>query len=152
LFVLALLLVLTLGLKLVVNPNDSTESKESGAQLRVADFLRRQNFSATAAGQVMEGQPSILATTGACRMLVVKSPATGWARDALRGQASAGDHVFFVFRGKVYADQPTWLTVPNALWARFRRGLGVKVQDPSALAVIATANCNAERLPWNELN
>src|SRR5262249_45687567 len=38
--------------------------------------------------------------------------------------ATASDGVSFVFRGEVYRDHPTWLTVPNSLWAQFRRELG----------------------------
>jgi hypothetical protein len=61
------------------------------------------------------------------------------------------DRTFVVFRGKIYKDQPTWLTVPYFLWARLKRELGLGAHTPPLLAVIATPNCDAERLPWREL-
>jgi hypothetical protein len=44
-----------------------------------------------------------------------------------------------------------WLTVSDFLWSRFRRELGFKTEPSPILAVVATRNCEAERLPWNEL-
>ena len=84
-------------------------------------------------------------------MIISKSPALGWSRDMLRPYTTPGDRVFVVFRGQVYPDQPTWLTVSDALWSRFQRELGLKVRTVPVFAVIATANCEAERLPWQQL-
>ena len=41
---------------------------------------------------------------------------------------SAADTIFVVFGGRIYAEQPTWLTVSDYLWARFRRELGLKAE------------------------
>jgi hypothetical protein len=84
-------------------------------------------------------------------LLITFSPALGWDRDLIRRTAEPDDHVFVVFRGKVYAEQPTWLTVPLFLWARFQRELGFQALAEPALAIIATAICNAEQLPWADL-
>lgn len=149
---LILLLPLTLAWKLAVRPGDSgelTERKET--QLKVAEFLVRQHFAVASSEKMAEGRPAIRATAGACRMLVAKSPALGWDRDMIRRNATVADEVFVVFAGKIYAEQPTWLTVPDFLWARFRRELGVNAQPTPVWAVIATTSCAAERLPWNEL-
>jgi hypothetical protein len=148
---LLLLLLFTLGWKLAVRPGDSWELKEKETQLKVAEFLVRQRFIVAVSEIVHEGEPMIRATAGACRMLVVKSPALGWDRDLIRRQATAGDQIFVVFAGRIYAEQPTWLTVPDFLWARLRRELGANAQPTPVLAVIATTSCAAERLPWNEL-
>jgi hypothetical protein len=146
-----LLLLLTLGWKLAVRPVDSSELKEKETQLKVADFLARQRFTVAVSEKMAEGQPTIRATAGACRLLIAKSPALGWDRELIRRYATVADQVFVVFAGKVYAEQPTWLTVPDFLWARFRRELGMNAQPTPILAVIATTSCAAERLPWNEL-
>jgi hypothetical protein len=146
-----LLLPLTLAWKLAARPVDLGELKEKEAQLKVADFLARQRFAVAVSEKMADGQPAIRATAGACRMLVAKSPALGWDRDMIRRDATVADQVFVVFAGKIYAEQPTWLTVPDFLWARFRRELGMNAQPTPVLAVIATPSCAAERLPWNEL-
>jgi hypothetical protein len=151
-FVLLLLLLpLTLGWKLAVRPSDSGELKERDAQRKIAEFLVRQHFTVAVSEKMQEGQPAISATAGACRVLVAKSPAMGWDRDMIRSHATDADEVFVVFAGRIYAQQPTWLTVPDFLWARFRRELGLKAQPTPVLAVIASRNCEAERLPWKEL-
>jgi hypothetical protein len=150
-FVLLLLLPLTLGWKLAVRPGGSSEIKEKDAQIEVAEFLVRQHFSVAVSRNVEAGQPAVRATAGACRMLVAESPAMGWDREQIRRYATGADRVFIVFRGKVYAEQPTWLTVLDFLRARFWRELGLKSQPARVFAVIATASCEAERLPWNEL-
>ena len=125
---------------------------EKDIQHNVVEFLNRQLFNVVVSGNLEEGRPIIRATSSGCRMLIAKSPATGWDRDMLRGYATAADRIFVVFRGRVYADQPTWLTVSDALWSRFWRELGLKVRAAPVLAVIATTSCNAEQLPWNELD
>jgi hypothetical protein len=146
-----LLVPLTLSWKLAVRPTDSGEHKEKGQQLKVVEFLRRQHFAVAASEQVWEGRPSIQATAGGCRILVATSPALGWDRDAIRRSATAADEVFVVFAGKVYTEQPTWLTVTDSLWARFKRELGLAAEAAPLFRVVATKSCAADLLPWKEL-
>jgi hypothetical protein len=148
---LILLLPLTLAWKLALRPGDSGELKEKETQLKVAEFLVRQHFAVASSEKMAEGRPAIRATAGACRLLIAKSPSMGWDRDLIRRYATAADRVFVVFAGRTYAEQPTWLTVSDFLWARFRRELGMNAQPAPVLAVIATSTCAAERLPWKEL-
>jgi len=145
-----LLLPLTLGWKLAVRPGDSGELKEKET-LKIAEFLVRQRFAVAVSEKMDEGQPAIRATAGACRILVAKSPALGWDRDMIRRNATAADEIFVVFAGKIYTEQPTWLTVSDMLWSRFKRELGLKAEPAPLFAVIATRPCAAERLPWKEL-
>jgi hypothetical protein len=126
------------------------EPNEKDAQLRVAEFLVRQHFTVSVSEEAKEGKPTIRATTPECRMLVINSPVLGWDRDMVRRTAAAADRIFVVFRGRVYAERPSWL-IASYLWSRFLRELGLKVQSPSLLAVIATPSCDAERLPWDQL-
>jgi hypothetical protein len=146
-----LLLPLTLAWKLAARQGDSSELYERDVQRKVAEFLVRQHFTVAASDKIEEGQPTIRASAGLCQLLVTKSPAMGWDRDLVRRYTTPGDRVFVVFDGRVYAEQPTWLTVSDFLWARLRRELGLKAQATPVLAVIASANCDAERLPWHEL-
>jgi hypothetical protein len=147
-----LLLPVTLGLKLIVRPGaDLGELNDRQVQRRVAEFLSRQHFSVVSADKVEEGRPLVQASIGACRMIVAKSPAIGSDRDVLRRLATATERVFAVYRGKVYADQPTWLTVSDYLWARLQRELGLNTQSAPVLAVVAAPSCGAEQLSWDEL-
>ena len=149
--ILALLLPLTLGLKLAVRPANLGDTPGRDAQRKVVEFLARQRFVVSAAEQVEEGQPMVRASAGACHLLVAKSPAMGWDRDLVRRFETADNLVFSVFRGRIYAEQPTWRTVPDYLWARFRRELGIEASAEPILAVVATKICDAEKLPWSEL-
>jgi hypothetical protein len=149
--VLAVLLPLTLGWKLVVRPTNMGDLPDRDVQQQVTMFLANQRFSVSAADKVEGGQPMLWARAGTCRLLAAKSPAMGWDRDLIRRYSVQDDDVFTVFRGRVYSEQPIWLTVPNLLWARFRRELGLRVSAEPALAIIATKICDAERLPWAEL-
>src|SRR5258705_8252623 len=73
--VLAVLLALTLGLKLAVRPVSLGDSPDKDAQRRVVDFLTRQRFVVLAAERVEEGRPMVRASAGACHLLIAKSPA-----------------------------------------------------------------------------
>jgi hypothetical protein len=148
---LILALPLTLGLKLVVRPDRSVAS-ETDVQRKVAEFFRRQRFTVAVSDRTGEGQYMLRASAGPCRILVTKSDPMAWDSAAIRRNATDGDRVFVVFRGRTYEDQPTWLTVPYFLWSRLERELGMRAQAAPLLSVIATAGCGAERLPWGELS
>jgi hypothetical protein len=148
---LILALPLTLGLKLVVRPDRSVAS-ETDVQQKVAEFFRRQHFAVALADRTGEGQYMLRASAGPCRILVARSDPMAWDSAAIRQNATNGDRVFVVFRGRTYDDQPTWLTVPYFLWSRFERELGMRAEAAPLLSVIATADCGAERLPWADLS
>jgi hypothetical protein len=147
---LILALPLTLGSKLIVRPDRSAPSETDVLQT-VAKFLVRQHFTVTLSDQPGGAKPTVLATAGACRMLVANSNPIAWDRDVIRRNATVADGVFVVFRGRTYKEQPTWLTVPYFLWSRLQRELGLGSQAAPLLAVIATGSCDAEQLPWGEL-
>lgn len=149
--VLVVLLAISLGWKVVARANPGERPSERGIQTRVAEFLARQHFSVTISGRAEEGKPSVTATSGSCRLLVIKSPALGWDRDLVRRYADADDRVFVVFRGQVFADQPTFQTVFDALRSRFLRELGFKTWPNPVFAVIAKPGCEADRLPWGQV-
>jgi hypothetical protein len=109
---LVLLIAFTLGLKWT---GHTREPNEKDAQLRVAEFLIRQQFTVVRSAEVKEGEPTVRATAPACRMLVIKSPVLDWDRDMVRRQATASDRILVVFRGKVYGDPPSLLLPWNEL-------------------------------------
>ena len=148
---LILALPLTLGLKLVVRPDRSVASA-SDVQQKVAEFFLRQRFTVALPDRTGEGQYMVRASAGPCRILVANSDPIAWDSDAIRSIAMAADRVFVVFRGRIYKDPPTWLTVPYFLWSRLERELGLRAQAAPLLSVIATASCSAEQLPWSELS
>jgi hypothetical protein len=149
--ILILLLALTIGWKVVARSTAGDQVSDRDIQAAVAEFLARQHFAVSVSEKVEESKPSVGANSGSCRILVARSPAVGYDRDLIQRYAEADDHVFVVFRGQVYTDQPTFLTVSDALWSRFRRELGFAVEASPVLAVVAKTNCEAERLPWREL-
>ena len=150
--VLVVLLSLTLGWKLLARSTGGEQPTERNMQVAIAGFLVRQHFRVSMSEHVEEGRPMIAANSASCRMLVIKSPALGWDRDLIGRHVDAEDRVFVVFRGRVYSTQPTFRTVFDALWARFRRELGFRVWPNPVLAVVARMSCDAERLPWDQLD
>jgi len=148
---LILALPLTLGLKLMVRP-DQRVASATDVQQKVAQFFLRQRFTVALPDRTGESQYMLSAGAGPCRILVANSDPMAWDSDAIRRNATAADHVFVVFRGRTYQDPPTWLTVPYFLWSRLERELGLPAHTAPLLSVIATAGCGAERLPWGELS
>jgi hypothetical protein len=148
---LACALVLSLGWKLFLRPAASDDASVRSAQSRLAEFLSRQHYSVTLAERAADGQPSIIASTGACRILAVRSPAMGTDRDLVRRLASPSDGIFILYKGKIYDEQPTFRTVADFLWARMLREVGIGVQQQPVFAIISPQSCNSRRLPWDEL-
>jgi hypothetical protein len=149
---LALLLGVTLGWKLLTRSTIAAPATERDIQAEVADFLARQHFTVSISEHAEEGRPSITASSGPCRILVAQSPSLGWDRELIRRYAQPDDHVFVVFRGHIYRDQPTLSTALDALRSRLWRQLGGHVQAHPVLAVVAKPTCAAEGLPWGELH
>lgn len=149
--VLVVLLAISLGWKVVARATPGERPSDRRIQARVAEFLAQQHFRVTILERAEEGKPTVTATSGSCRLLVIKSPALGWDRDLVRRYADADDRVFVVFRGQVFADQPTFQTVFDALSSRFLRELGFNAWPNPVFAVVAKPGCEADRLPWGQV-
>jgi len=147
-WVVLLLLVLTLGWKVTARYGAAANPPGPDTRQGLAEFLRRQHFQVSLSPDAREGEPSIKASAGSCRLLIAESPPLGWNSDLVRHFAAEADRVFVLFQGQIYAEQPTWMTVPSYLWGRFRRELGFRVDPAPVFAVIASPVCDAERLPW----
>ena len=143
-------LSLSLGWKVAARATLEERPSDRFIQDQVANFLVRQHFSVSKLEAAEQGKPSVAATSGACRIIVIRSPALGWDRDLIRRYAEADDRVFVVFQGRIYLDQPTFRTVFDALWSRFLRELGVRAWPSPVFAILAKPICEADRLPWEK--
>jgi hypothetical protein len=151
-WLVVLLLVLTLGWKWVASSRQSVPIEpELVAAQKVADFLARRLFSVVGPKQVVFGMQLIDATAGPCRMRVAVSASRGWHRDLIGTLVKPTDHQFVVFGGTIYPEQPMWRTVPDFLWFKLVNKLGFALQPTPVITVLEGPNCDAERLPWNEL-
>ena len=83
--------------------------------------------------------------------MVVEASPDGWTRDFISELFGSVPPTFFVFRGKLYQEQPTWMTITDHLWTRGLRILGFARRDEPVLAVSAVASCDADLLPWDQL-
>jgi hypothetical protein len=118
----------------------------------LANFLRQNHFTIDETEKVVDGWPIVQATMASCRVQITRLAANGSDQARVRNSFdSDGRHSFVVFRGGVYPQQPVFWTSLDSLLSRHLQELGF-VRDPApVLAVAADSSCNAERLPWNEL-
>jgi hypothetical protein len=142
-YFVALLLPLTLVWKATVGHDDSNEFASEAA-----NFLRPQAFDVVLSGKWADLMPIVRATSGSCRVLLAKAEPDGSSQDLVRDLATATDHVFIIFNGRVYTQHPVLLTVVNYLWSRSLRELGLIRRITPVIAVVASPSCNIKQLPW----
>jgi hypothetical protein len=150
--IILLFLSLTLAWKVIARATPHQQPTDRNIQVRLAEFLTGQHFSVSMMEHAPEGKPALIANSGSCRIIVMRSPALGWDRDLIRRYADAEDQVFVVFRGQIYSDQPTFQTAVDALWSRFQRELGFPAWPSPVLGVVARTICGADRLPWDKFD
>jgi hypothetical protein len=141
---LAVLLPLTLFWKLSVKADNGGRPEDD-----IIAFLERQGFREIVTEDL--NFRGIRAVNGACRMRVEMPSYYGAHRDMIRNLVTADDILFFVHRGSVYQEQPILLTVSAELWGRALRKVGFADRHTPVLAVVAQRRCDADRLPWEEL-
>lgn len=139
-------LAATVTWKLVGRPSDA-----GYLEPEIGAFLASHDLQAVATDDTTNGFPVLRATRGGCQMLVMAVSYYGADRDVVRGLTPAGARAMFIYRGKIYADQPVWRIVSDQIWMRFLRSLGLSDHDPPVLAVAAPPQCHAEQLPWTEI-
>ena len=147
--VVALLLALTVGWKIALSLTNNPVDRDDVKTVLV-EFLERQHYAVTEANGSIDGVPILKAAAGDCRLLIAEMDTSGWNHDMVQDFASADDRIFFVFRGTTYTKPPTWSSVTDHYWSRFLREIGIKRPENPIVAVISSARCNAERLPWHE--
>ena len=139
------MLLLTIGWKIAIQPDDPNYLKED-----LIKFFERNHFDVVT-DEIVNDTPIIRATTASCHLQVARLTPDGSNRDLIRHLAAGTDRSFVVFRGTVYTQQPILWTVGDHLWSRFLRELGLVRHITPVIAVAVNSSCNAERLPWGEL-
>jgi hypothetical protein len=124
----------------------------SNLEEKVFSFLVRNGFIVTVSEEMIRDKRTFRATKAVCRMLVTPISHRGWERDIINSRATGADQVFIVFGGKIYAEQPTWLTASDFVRYKLLSELGSNVRPTPVIAVLAAKNCAAEQLPWYELS
>jgi hypothetical protein len=145
-WLIVLLLPLTVTWKLSAQLGDSYSVTD--VRDKIVEFFLRQQFEAVTDATTVD-IPIVRVTAGGCRMLVVST--SGWTPDTFRDLATPSDHLYLIFRGKVYAEELTWLPLLNRKWFRFLRRLKLTTQQASLIVVLAGGLCEVQRLPWEEL-
>lgn len=141
---LILMLPLTIAWKVAVKADDPADIQNA-----IVEFLTVQNFSVRISDDGMEYMGIIQATSPSCELRVVRISPLGHEAELVRRVTAAGDRTFYLFRGRIYQEQPVRVTVMNYLWYRFLQELGVARRVPPVLAVMSS--CDAEHLPWSTL-
>lgn len=143
---IAALLILSIGWKIAVQPDDQRLPTHD-----IIDFLERNHFSVVVTDNVVNYMPIIRATIATCKLQIAQLTSDGSSQDLARHLAADLDRSFVVFRGNVYKAQPVLWTVLNYLWSRSLRELGLMTHITPVLGVASNSPCDAEQLPWNEL-
>ena len=143
---MAVLIALTLGLKLKAKPDDSEWLLENTVR-----FLEAQQFQVVKTDVLFQGMPILEANSGECHLVVMRVSSVGWNRVMIQGVAHEGDSVFTVFEGAVYPEQPRWQTLISYYRSRILWQLGLTEHTSYVLSVVASARCNAQSLPWRDL-
>jgi hypothetical protein len=143
-WLIAILLPLTLAWKLTVKADRNDHLEED-----VIAFLTREGFHTVVAEDT--NFHGILAVNSTCRMRVMIASSDGADRDMTRSLVAADESLIFVHQGKLYQEQPILLTVSAEKWARALRKMGLTDRNESVLAVVAQRQCDADRIPWAQL-
>jgi hypothetical protein len=149
---IALLIPLTVAWKIAIPPGGSDDLREN-----LATFFARHDFNIVATDQMVNADmtmthvPIFHAATRTCKLLIARLNFDGSNRQLVESRLANMDRYFIVFRGNVYAQQPTFLTFTSYLWVRFLTELGMGLRIAPAFAVGSNSSCDAERLPWEDL-
>jgi hypothetical protein len=143
---IAAVLLLTIGWKIAIQPDNQDYLTEN-----LVKFFERNHFDVVVTDELVNYMPIIRVTSVSCNLQIAKLTPDGSNRDLIRHLTAGTDRSFIVFRGAVYARQPISWTVLNYLWSRFLRELGFIRHVTPIIAVAANTSCNAENLPWREL-
>ena len=145
-WLLILLIPLTLTWKLLPEPPASREM-----QGHIVRFLAIHGFDVTEQTFVERVQV-VHAIKGDCSMILAEASPDGSTRDVMRHVGATMEQHFVVFRGKIYDEQPVWLTATEDSWTRYLRKLGISQPEMRPIMVAETRSCAAEQLPWLELS
>ena len=143
---LALAIALTVLLKVLVRDTENPNARLA-VQDTVVAFLTRYQFQSHS----MPDGSRIYAASGDCRLLIEQMFPRGWNLDSIRTLHAQEGRLSFVFKGRVYTDQPIGSTILSDYWTRLQQKLGLHPVSNPVLAVVASENCSLDALPWKEI-
>ncbi|MCS3898648.1 hypothetical protein M2171_007781 [Bradyrhizobium japonicum USDA 38] len=143
---IAAVLLLAIGWKIANQPEAQPHLNDD-----LIKFFERNHFTVVVTDEMVNYTPIIRATRASCHLQVATLSPNGSDRDLIQHLAAGFDRSFVVFRGTVHATQPVLWTVLDYFWSRFLRELGLTEHITSILSVALNSSCNAEQLPWGEL-
>lgn len=132
-------------------PSTSTQDVPTAA---IVDFLERNHFNVKTNHTVLIDlidTPLIEANKQSCHLQIARLTFDGANWNVIRHLSAASEHLFIVFRGRIYKRQPILWTILDHFWSTFLRELGLAGHSTPPLAVAADASCDAKRLPWTQL-
>ena len=139
-------LLLAIAWKIAIRPEERGHLEED-----LIKFFERNQFKVVVTDELVNYMPIIRATSASCQLQIARLTPDGSNRDLIRHFAAGLDRSFVVFAGKVYAQQPKPLTVLHYLWSRLLREVGFIEHISPVVSVAMNSSCDAERLPWGEL-
>ena len=142
--ILAVALLLSVAWKVAIPTYHQNDADDN-----VIEFLKRNHFNVLITE--LSGAPVIEAKRGSCSLQVFRLEPDGSNGNLIRHLLTDADQLFVVFRGRVYAQQPIFLTVISSFWSKVLRGAGLIRHIPPVIAVGASWSCDTERLPWVQL-
>ncbi|MCA6106019.1 hypothetical protein [Bradyrhizobium cenepequi] len=143
---IAAVLLLAIGWKIAVPADNKSHLKED-----LIEFLETRHFNVVVTDQIVNDMPMVRANIASCQLHVARLTPDGSNANLIRHLAAGAEHSFVVFRGVVYTRQPVFWTVLDYLWSRFLRELGLARHISPVISVAESSSCDAERLPWGEL-
>jgi hypothetical protein len=153
------LLVLALSFKVSVAMRQFVPGQEEMVRTYITTFLARHGFQPIPVIAIQHPIDTIAiqhplgvsGRSGGCELLIAEVAYQGWQRDFFRRAVSEEDQFFFFFRGHKFQDQPVWLTRLSGYWNTFLRNLGFNAPVEPVLAIVASAPCDLNAMPWQEL-
>jgi hypothetical protein len=141
---IAVALLLSIGWKVAIPPENASDLEK-----HLVEFFERNHFDVVVTDDATVR--IIQASMASCRLQVTRPTSDGWNRNLVKHVTVGADRSFVVRRGKVYAEQHVPSAILEDLRSRFLLRLGIKSHMAPTIAVAANASCNAEQLPWAEL-
>jgi hypothetical protein len=93
---------------------------------------------------------TLRARAGGCEMSVSFIAHHGWERDTIWRMAQPGSQVLFLYKGKRYPDQPSWVTFLDYYLSRAARLIGAPTPLRPVVGVIGSPECRFSAMPWLE--
>ncbi|WP_454616691.1 hypothetical protein [Bradyrhizobium cenepequi] len=143
---IAVVLLLAIGWKIAVPAENKGDLRAD-----LVEFLEARHFNVVVTDQFVNYTPIIRASAASCQLQVARLTPDGSNANLIRHLTAGAERSFVVFRGAVYTQQPVFWTVLDYLWYRFLRELGLVRHISPVISVAESSSCNAERLPWGEL-